>query len=645
MTRARSLLRMFSAGILSGVIAGIVDAWTTAHQFLGVRFLQVALADWVLLLGTCGGLCGLLVSRNVSSAGARFTLASLFVLPLAFLLFVGVNVSVLGPDTGKTALIVDVGILLLAVAVTTGVGHFLRSATAPAAGWKSRLTSAPGMFAGAVALAGLALVTWRGGRSDVGPPANLAPAGAPDVVLVLIDTLEGSRLSCAGSPRGLTPELDRVARRGLMFREFSSQSCYTKPAVASLLTSLIPSGHRVGNLETVLDARLDTLAERFHEAGFRTAMFCANAIIGAEFGFAQGAEIFRTVPTEELGRTKLGYALRRIGEERGFAPAKVVAQCLRSAEHRLFGTVDSKQLCLHARDVVEGYRDWKKAQGSQPTFAYLHFMEPHAPYRPPLIPERRLLESGISFVEQHPSMIGHFLPFTKPTALSEPDRKGLIAAYEGEIAALDRELGDLFAELANAERPTVLAVTADHGEEFFEHGAWGHGHSLHEELVRVPGIIAGGAVDRRGVSPCSGWLVDLGPTLLELAGVAPPADVHGKSLVPLLDSKRSAEFPPIRETVAEIVYGDTYWARSLEADFMKIIVSRFGEEERVQLFDPGRDPGELRDLAPVESLLVSSLRDRLEAHLSAASRGDIVESRAEFDEATIERLRALGYLR
>ncbi len=651
MGRARLFMHGVLCGAFGGVFAGVADAWGTHHRFLGRSFLGIAVLDWtivVLALGAAGGNCAAIALRRDDARGPRSSpalaallLALCVILPAALLVLVSLNVSVLGGDTEPLTLLADAAVFAAAAALVIFAVRALAPAIEHPGSRLGRLAVSPAFLLGTPAVVfALAALSWRGGAAAVGPPSVPAPAGAPNVVLVLIDTLEAGRLSGGGNPHGTSPWLDRLARRGVHFASCTSQSCYTKPSVASLLTSLVPSAHRVGHLRTVLSPSLVTLPEAFHDAGWRTSMIVSNTILGAEFGFAQGAELFLTLPTEELGRTKLGYALRRLGEERRIPPFDAAWSGLRRLESWVTGTPDSRTLHLDAAAVEAAFRERQAAIGDAPSFTYLHYMEPHAPYRPPRPDGLRFLAPGDSLREQHPSTVGLFLPFSRAESVSEPHHRGLVAAYEGEIAALDRKVGRLLEECLASDRPTVVAVTADHGEEFGEHGGWGHGQSLYEEQLRIPWILAGAGVPRHVVAGAPARLIDVAPTLLALAGSAPPAAMSGAS--------RGSDFERVQgppEIVAEIIYGASYWARVLKSGSAKLLVARFGDREATELYDLASDPRELHDRAAEDPAVTEALRRRLEELVGSPAEAAAADSTAEFDAATIERLRALGYVR
>jgi arylsulfatase A-like enzyme len=397
----------------------------------------------------------------------------------------------------------------------------------------------------------------------------------------------------------------------------------------------------VGHLNTVLSASVTTLPEIFHAAGYRTAMVCSNTIMGAEFGFAQGAEIFATLRPDDTGKTKLGYLVRRLGVERGIAPFAAAGSALRAVENALPGAADRDANNLTADQVVGEFLRWRGSIGQAPFFAYLHFMEPHGPYRPPEPYGRRFLSEGEVLVDSYPRSSLLFLPFARADSVSPAQRGGMIAAYEGEIAALDRTLGRLLDELLADSRPTIVMITADHGEEFHEHGGWGHGHSLLQDQLSIPCVVAGAGVPIGRLVPGNARLVDLGPTLLDLAELSPRPEMAGRSWV---ESIRTDAPPPAGEVLSEIVYNDAYWSRALRAGSWKIVQGRLGEEESTQLFDLERDPGEMRDRAREDSTMCAALAERLDQVVDAARRGATEEVTAEFDPVTMERLRALGYV-
>ena len=290
-----------------------------------------------------------------------------------------------------------------------------------------------------------------------------------NVLLYVIDTLRADHLPTYGYPRNTMPRLDELAREAVVFEHAYSPAARTRPSTASLLTGQYPSRHRA-QLGRGLAADTETLAEALRAHGRSTWAFVANGNVFAPgFGFDQGFDVFRSV--------------------RGSAPTKAA----------------------RATAVHEAVRPLLRAHADEPFFAYIHSVDPHAPYDPP------------------PRFAGRFR--AGDVARRAPSTRE--ALYDEELAAQDAALGELvdtLKELRLLDR-TLILVVGDHGEEFFEHGGWEHGSRLYQEQIRVPAILrlpkAAGGVAGRVPSPLS--LVDAAPTLLGLLGLPALSHAQGRS--------------------------------------------------------------------------------------------------------------------
>jgi arylsulfatase A-like enzyme/tetratricopeptide (TPR) repeat protein len=246
----------------------------------------------------------------------------------------------------------------------------------------------------------------------------------------------------------------------------------------------------------------------------------------------------------------------------------------------------------------------------RPWFAWVHYFEPHSPYEPPAVLRARFAA--------HP--------------------------YDGEVAAVDVEVGALLRRLEERGRRsnTVVLVTADHGESLGEHGEETHGVFVYEATLRVPLIVAGPGVSAGVVSRATARGIDLFPTLLDLAGVAVPGGVEGRSLRPALGGAALPDAP---------VYGESLFTR-LNLGWAPLHSWRSGrfklvDAPRPELFDLAADPGETKDVAAAHPDQVESLRRELRAALSAAERaqaGSPGPPTPYPDPETARRLAALGYL-
>ena len=442
----------------------------------------------------------------------------------------------------------------------------------------------------------------------------LAPLGCaseqrpPNLLLVVLDTLRADRLGAYGSTRGLTPFLDELAGRGIVFENAYATSSWTSPSIASLFTSRHPIQHGIVGFESVLGEGEATLAESLHALGFTNGGFSANFRITEKLGYGQGFDVWR--------------AYLESTDERDHGP-KVPARFVR------------KQALAWLESV------WHR-ESPRPVFLYVHLMEPHSPYDPPE-PVRQRLVPGASRAEIDAA--NALLVGLRFSDLSDEQVALLAALYDAEVATLDAELRTLFAALNKNGflEHSIVAVAADHGEEFREHGMLLHGVTLFEAGVRVPLLLLGPGLEagRRLSQPVS--LLDVAPTLLDLLGARVQERFEGHSLLPQLRGSQGAagsgdilfELAP-KFDVQDI----RSHSRGLVRGARKLLVDPQG---RPRVFDLAHDPGELAASGSADEVreLVAALeraRDEL------ASRAGAPVPAASLDARTRENLRALGYL-
>jgi arylsulfatase A-like enzyme len=401
------------------------------------------------------------------------------------------------------------------------------------------------------------------------PQAALVSAERPrDVVILLVDTLRADALAAFGGEGGQMPLLDRIAARSICLADVQSNSAWTRPAVGSLFTGLLPEEHGAADRGDRLPESRDTLAERLRARGYRTGAFVANwANVGRASGFDQGFDVF-----EELQEPEQPYA-------RGAAVAQ-------AARDWLGGAVGA-------------------APERPPVFLYAHFLDPHTPY----------LHGG-----------------------DARSHAGAREAYARELRVLDGVLFELHADLRRALGPdAVILVTSDHGEEFGDHGERGHGHSLYRELLHVPAIVSGAGAGGQALhAPLE--TRDLFELVLRLAQ-APRLDVAAWAR----EAARRARYASVYSSTPGMgphrPYLREVGMRSLERDGWQLIWSAYGETQ--ELYDRARDPYQTRNLARREPERLRALSGELDAFVPRfAQRVPIADS-----EATIEMLRALGYVR
>jgi arylsulfatase A-like enzyme len=473
-------------------------------------------------------------------------------------------------------------------------------------------------IAGAVACAWFAAGS---ANADERGTDRKAAAGLPDVIVIVIDTLRLDRTGIDGSSAtSRTPALDDLAARGLAFTNAYAQSSWTKPSVASLFTALFPSTHGANFRRDRLPESPVALPELFADAGYRTAVFSANPWISPAFGFERGVDFFVESEPESFVRLlilpKLWKAPDRV------IPSHPMGSSLTRLEDFFSVRGERRSNCLRDAALLDAFRDWFEAAGDTPSFAYLHLMSPHIPYDPP-----------------HP---GHEFPNAEQVGLLQSDepldadrRVRLLALYDATVEHSDEILGAIIETLDHTGTlsNTVVIVTADHGEEFFEHGGWGHGKSLHDELVNVPLVIAG-----RGVPPVvredPAMLVDIMPTLADIVSLPGNSDWEGRSLL-RPDPDRTAYAELVREggMSAFMVYrGGRKYIESVE---------RLGDPPQRSYFSLENDPGELHPL-PIKR--ASNLREALKKMRNEAESKRMDSSTTSIDDDAENKLRALGYV-
>lgn len=425
-------------------------------------------------------------------------------------------------------------------------------------------------------------------------------AERPSVILVICDTLRGDALSSAGGPEGLTPYVDRIAERSVRFEQARGHAPWTLPSIASILSSLHPEEHgaggQVGSFRRMADG-VTTLARSYRDAGYRT-----HAVVNVTF-----------LDPELFGVT------------------------------RDFETVDNKSFESNvevraARATTDAALKWIEDQDAdEPFFLLVHYFDPHCVYAPPsafrerwAAPQDQSTNWTFGTREQ---MIAIRSGQLDPTGDTIQRARKL---YDGEVAYFDAQVGrlmDRVGEMRPSEE-TILALTADHGEEFHDHRGFEHGHTLFDELVHLPMMLHAPGRLEPAVIDAPARHIDLAPTLLELCDLPVPAQFVGRSLMPLV----RGEDEPQRGTLAH----GNFWRDPLTSwvsGGWKLI-----EQEGAEplLFHLESDPGEQRNRAGDAPEQLERLRSELEAVLAgmAALRSG---ASAELDAATRARLEALGY--
>ncbi|MBM3976990.1 MAG: sulfatase [Planctomycetes bacterium] len=435
--------------------------------------------------------------------------------------------------------------------------------------------------------------------AEVLPPraAVLAgvPAQAPNVLFITVDTLRADVLSCHGYGRPTSPCIDALAAEGTRCADALSAAAWTKPATGTLLTGLYPSRHGAlyhgSRLHTPKDG--STLAEVFQRAGYVTAGFVTNPNIKAIFDFNRGFDRWYDAVAED---TLTLSALR----DSWFG--RIVHEFTRyQFNWKYANDIDS----LNARILP-----WLDANRERRFFLYLHYIDPHEPYAPPAEYEARFRQAhGFPLFNERKRLVGRDL-------------------YDAEVRYSDDGLARLFEHLRSLGlyENTLIVLTSDHGEEFFEHGTLGHGFNLYQEVVHVPLILRGPGVAAGRVLSETIATRDLPATLLDLVGLGITELGDGKSFAGALRASPTA--PPAGPFFLESEFGqDEHDIRSfvfsgIRDGSLKLVLTErdayrpVGAGGRQELYDLATDPLERHDLMhdPLVRARIEKLVQALQTH-------------------------------
>lgn len=470
-------------------------------------------------------------------------------------------------------------------------------------------------------LGALAAVLLLGGAALLAPAVRAAPAPrpaaatGPNILLVSIDSLRPDHLHAYGYGPETSPTIDALAREGALFRTALSPTSWTLPAHLSLLTGLTPRQHGVVSDDQRLRDDALLLSEVLWRNGYTTVGLVSAPYLDSAYGFDQGFDLY-----DDYSIAKRSFADSHRGAT---SPALL----------RLF----------------ENWFDgWNASGRRRPFFAFVHMWDVHFDYTPPP-PFDTMFDPGYAGTvtgedfETNPAI--HL-------GMAPRDLAHVVALYDGEIRYTDMYLGLILDRLraAGVLDDTIVVVTADHGDEFFEHGRKGHKQALYDESVRVPLIIrypprvgAGRVVDEQV------RLIDIPTTILALAGQPSPTGfaVSGpqttyaaQDLTRWIGHDRSAPLPAL-PALGHLIGDAPVPVASLRTAEQKLIVELAGAH-RAELYDLRSDPGEQNDLSGRTPAMADALRQALIAAGEADGDARLAEA-APLSAEHLERLRQLGY--
>jgi len=439
-----------------------------------------------------------------------------------------------------------------------------------------------------------------------------------NVVLISLDTLRPDHLGCYGYSRDTSPNIDALAQDSVLFLNTFATSPWTLPSHVSLMTSLNCINHQVYQSDQTMDPSLKPLADFLRESGFTTGAVTGGGFVSGLYGFSRGFDSYHV---------------------RGQIQAADAAETA----------------CRAAVDWIERHRD-------RDFFLFLHTYQIHNPYRSPP-PYNRLFaekESALTWVDMSPLRLNHE---NRYQPVSPELRQNFIDLYDGEIRYTDEALvGPILKKLRESDLydDTMIILTSDHGEEFYEHQSWLHTHSLYNETIRVPLIVKFFGKENRGRQiDRFARLVDIMPTILDALDISPgKRRLDGQSLLPLLEDARreNEERTFIAELAPDVMGKHVPRKAAANRGRLKLILHdpyspqdlayfRFPPPQvhPVEIFDLDEDAGEQKNLALQDPELARVLLDFFRER--NVQKSEAKAEKARMDEKLREQLKALGYIK
>ncbi len=436
---------------------------------------------------------------------------------------------------------------------------------------------------------------------DTGAPTDRQ---RPNILVYLVDTLRADHLGCYGYERPTSPRLDAFAEEAMLFENSQAQTPWTRASVASMLTGMWPQSHGTNGDDDALSEEAVTLAESLGAVGYRTVAITGNGNAARVAGFAQGFDYFKYL--------------------RNLRPDDPLAT---------------------SADLNEAVFAWldDNAEQQQPFLLWVHTIDPHAPYDPPE-PFRSTFAAQVVDPQ-----LGSIATIQKLNGQKESVSPQIIAdlraLYDAEIAANDASFGALLDDLERRGlyEDLVVVFLSDHGEEFYDHGGWTHGKTLHSEMLDTPLLfrLPGATGGQRSTNIVQH--VDLMPTLLEVAGAPRPEAVQGRSFLPLVLAPQAAQW--VDQGMGFLDLRGRRGHSFIDGQWKLIQYEAAEVEGFPELYDRRQDRLETTNLAPMEpeqARFLAALRRRLEARLEAGL-GPAMVDQAERAKVEAE-LRALGYI-
>jgi arylsulfatase A-like enzyme len=453
-----------------------------------------------------------------------------------------------------------------------------------------------------------------------------------NVVLVTVDSLRADHCSSYGYGRETSPALDALAAEGLAVDAYANANA-TRASFPSILTSTYPLAY--GGFKYLSDRRT-MLGTPLQEAGYATSGFHSNVWLSRDFNYDRGFDRFYDSKSDPGPMARLRTFLKTNLDQDGLVYRTL--QSVYDRTERQAG-IDVGQTYKDAETITDRALEWID-DAPEPFFCWVHYMDVHHPYVPR---PSYAAEMGVDLdIGEREAIRLRRKMLERPHDVTDEERQVLVDLYDAEIRYADEQIGRLVEAVRETAPETTFCCTSDHGEEFYEHGGYSHNPSMYDEVIHVPLVLAGAGVEGRVDATHADStphpdvdveLLDVAPTVHDLAGVDPPGTYVGRSVFDRVRSGESA-------TVISETENDDGLRLAVRRDGWKYIWDQ--GEGTEELYDLAADPGERENV--VEADARDPLRAHLEAHVEELAETNESLPEVRMDAETERRLKDLGYL-
>lgn len=454
-----------------------------------------------------------------------------------------------------------------------------------------------------------------------------------NIILITIDSLRADYLGCYGYHKRVTPAIDSFAKDGVLFNQAISTGVTTPISFPGILASRFPKYNQADYQWRNLPKDAIMISELLREEGYKTAAIHSNPMLSRYYGYDRGFDFFddslRFKEEERRGELR-SFIQKFVSKDSKAYKLAVKAYQTSKRIKNLYRTFFSTDMPHdRGRTINQKAISWLKENRDSKFFLWLHYMDAHGPYIPP---EEYIEDLEVSKREAKKlwrKMISQKKPeeLKWENNLTTEDLKKVIELYEGEIRYTDDCLEEIFDSLKEMGLydNSLIILTADHGEEFMEHGWVGHidKQKPYDELIHVPLIIKDPDLDNKVVDNQVS-LLGLVPTILDLSNCPRKYKMQGKSFMPIIKGEDTS-MPAVSEGY---IAKENRRVISYRTQNWKYIMVEGTEKQ--ELYNLRKDPKERESLVNEEEGLAKEFKNKLTKHLN--SRDTKIDEKAKIKE-------------